>query len=131
MLRIYTADVLSALRHHPLLQNTLLTTRCSFQHIFKIATLHVRLKTYNASIISEKQEKSVYASDIELRPQDIVDVLPSCVMHRLRTKSPDERWDTFWNKQPINEETQKVDDAIRAGARLRYDLILQEILEKV
>ena len=132
-LRIYAADVLSALRHHPLIHNTLLTARCDIQHLFKIATLWIRLKSLNDTLLGTRLDsQQIFLKDIEIRPSDIADILSVCVLHRLRARMPDQRWDSFWNKQPPSEETQKMEDALKGGAaRLRYDLIIEEILDKV
>lgn len=131
--RIYAADLLAALRHHPFINNTLLTAQCDFQHLFKITTLWIRLKSFDATLSSKGGETSsdVYERDIELRPADVAEVLSMCVLHRLRTRLPEQRWDSFWNKQPKSEQAQKMDDAIRNGARLRYDLIIEDVLDKV
>jgi hypothetical protein len=129
-LRIYTADVLSAIRHHALIQNALLTARCSYQHLMKVATLWVRIKGYMDAVKAPKETKS-YAQEVDLRPMDIADVLESCVLHRLRPRSLEQRWQTFWNKQELSEEAMKAEEALHNGARPRYDLILDEVLRKV
>lgn len=114
------------------MNNTLLTARCDFQHLFKIATLRTRLKTLDQSVLeSSGGSAEVYQKDLELRPSDVAEVLSMCVLHRLRTRLPEQRWDSFWNKQPKSGEAQWTDDAIRNGARLRYDLIIEEVLDKV
>lgn len=131
-LRVYAADLLGALRHHPLVNNTLLTADCDFQHLFKMATLATRLQTLDTSLLKAGGDSNeVYKKHIDLTPSDIADVLSTCVLHRLRTRLPEERWDSFWNKQPKTEEAQQLDDAIRNGARLRYESIIAEVLHKV
>lgn len=128
---MYAADLLSALRHHPLIDNALLTAKCDIQHLFKMATLWIRLKKWEEHNSAAGTTQS-YEQNIEIRPADIGDILSSCVLHRLRARLPEQRWDSFWNTQPPNEQSQAAEDALRNGsARLRYDLIIQQTLDKV
>lgn len=138
-LRLYAADVLSAIRLHPLIQNTLLTARCNYGYLIKIATLWVRLKTYNEHIepelLSKSTEKSdkviIYARDVDLRPNDIADVLATCIMHRLRVRPAELRWHRFWNKDPPTLEAIKAEEALREGVKPDFSGIIETVLARV
>lgn len=119
-LKTYISDLLSATRHHPLLQSNLITYRCSQKHIITIASAHVRLQA--------QREAGAQSAVEEIRPQDIRDVYAACVRHRLRTRRPDERLARFLGSQAGSHGSVLLDPD---GGMATVEEILDGILDEI
>ena len=119
-LKTYISDLLSATRHHPLLQSNLITYRCSQKHIIAVASAHVR-------VLAQREDGAQSVVE-EVRPQDVRDVYAACVRHRLRTRRPDEPLARFLGSQAGSHGSVIQDpDAGMATVEEILDGILDEI----
>ena len=146
ILKTYASDLLSAFRHHPALHAYLLTNRCSANLVLTITDLWAKLKlsTYSLPLPSSStpttslpphrlvssassstlsrqtdDQASSFMVEGELRPEDVREVLLSCVGHRLRMREESERLSSFWNPSK------------GASKGLEVEEVVQEVLKTV
>ena len=83
----YLSDLISTLRHHPLLEGRMITTRSSSD----LDTLSRLWSLFSKS--------SVYGTDgsrSAVLPEDVLAVLIGVTAHRLKMRRPDKEKSTFW-----------------------------------
>ncbi|ORY44654.1 hypothetical protein BCR35DRAFT_311142 [Leucosporidium creatinivorum] len=111
-LQTYASDLLSTLRHHPLLEGRMLTAR---------ATIELALFTKIWVVLSRGgggQQKK-WEDDSMLLPRDVVNVLMGVVGHRLKLREARDEKSLFWGSEvgalEWNETREKgVEGVIRA-----------------
>lgn len=128
-LRVYAADLLSALRNHPMLNGLLLTYRCPPNYLLTIAQIWAQLKARlnGGAGVSEAEVR-------DLRPNDIREVLASCVLHRLRIRLPQDQLAAFWTSQESLQAAQsymqgKIKDDIAFA--LKLEQLVDEVTQTV
>ncbi|GAA5939137.1 hypothetical protein JCM1841_003334 [Sporobolomyces salmonicolor] len=97
----YISDVISALRHHPLLEGRMLTarTREELGHLVRVWTAISRggaLSFRKEDSPSERKNEKGKEEELTLLPGDVLAVLLSVLGHRLALRKPKDEKSLFW-----------------------------------
>lgn len=109
-LQTYASDLLSTLRHHPLLEGRMLTAR---------ATIELALFTKIWVVLSRGDGRKKWEDDTMLLPRDVVNVLMGVVGHRLKLRESRDEKSLFWGSEvgalELNEAREKgVEGVVRS-----------------
>ncbi|KAM0750911.1 hypothetical protein T439DRAFT_325961 [Meredithblackwellia eburnea MCA 4105] len=98
ILTTYTADLISTLRHHPLLEGRMLTSKASIELILfvKIWVLLSRMDDFLLPSSSAPILEQEVADSLLVGPQDVLSVLMAVVGHRLLMRAPQDEKSIFW-----------------------------------
>ncbi|KAI5481315.1 hypothetical protein MNV49_004937 [Pseudohyphozyma bogoriensis] len=108
----YMADLISTLRHHPLLESRMLTA---------VTTRELELFT-RLWVVLSKPQPSKLAPDVPVPlvlPADVLAMVTSVVGHRLRLRAVEKEKSTFWGSDVVALKEERVRDNERVEDVLR------------
>ena len=89
-LQAYVSDLISTLRHHPLLEGRMVTAR---------ATLDLVLFAKLWVVLSRSSGAPKWESDMVMLPRDIISILMGVIGHRLKLRDVVDEKSTFWGSE--------------------------------
>ncbi|KAL7009788.1 hypothetical protein EMMF5_000696 [Cystobasidiomycetes sp. EMM_F5] len=104
---------------------------CPPAFILETASVWAKLKAkHHISGLVDHDGESEQHAPSEIRPQDIQEVVQSCVSHRLRLRSEQDQLAAFWTeiKESVDESAQQRQSVPTGAAALS---LIEEIIEGV